>query len=444
MHKHEAGKQFARYVIPAVIGMVVQALYVVLDGVIVGQGIGELALAAINIAFPIGMVVIALAMLIAVGAANVSSFYKGQGNLQKANEVFNLCLALTVLVGALLSVGGFILREPLALLFGADETLLPSTIAYLSWLAPLSLLQMAVCFLATLIRNDDAPKRVMLATVSGALVNVALDILFILILGYGIEWTAITNGMGMFIELCFYIAHFAAKKGMLRLKRPRFSAADLKRVLSNGFATFLMELSLPAVTLSFNLAIIHTVGTLGVTAYAIVGYVCALINMTLIGVTQGAQPLMSLCHGSGDKAAFRQVYRLGVRTNLIVPAVLVGLFVLLSGPIVSLFGSTDPALVEMTERMMRLYPLAHLAIGLTLMNILYFQTTERNAFSSLISFLRCVGFIQVFLLLSVFAFDGRGLYLAFLLGEGCHLALSQLLVVRAARAEAAALPPEAP
>jgi Na+-driven multidrug efflux pump len=101
-------------------------------------------------------------------------------------------------------------------------------------------------------------------------------------------------------------------------------------------------------------------------------------------------------------------------------------------------------LIEMTERMMRLYPLAHLAIGLTLMNILYFQTTERNAFSSLISFLRCVGFIQVFLLLSVFVFDGWGLYLAFPLGEVCHLALSQFLVARAARAEVAALPPEAP
>ncbi|MDF1496070.1 MATE family efflux transporter [Caproiciproducens sp. CPB-2] len=435
MQSQQNDKQFVKYVIPAVIGMVVQALYVILDGIIVGQGIGEIGLASVNIAFPCSMVVIALAMLIASGGANVYSFYKGQGEAGKANNIFNQCLTLAVSIGAVIALLGFFFRQPLAVFFGADEMLLPSTVAYLKWIAPFSLLQMLVCLLAVFVRNDDAPRLAMFASVTGAVINAILDVIFILILDFGIEAAAITNGIGMLIELTFYTAHFARKRGVLRIRAPHFDITDVKRVLGNGFATFLMEFSLPAVTFSFNLAIMRTQGTLGVTAYSIVGYVCSIINMTLIGVTQGAQPLMSFYHGSGDTAAFDRVYRLGVRTNLIVPAVLVSLCIAFSGGIVTLFRGGNPELTALTTRMLRLYPIAHIAIGPTLMNILYFQTTERNAFSTLISFLRCIGFVQIFLLLSLFVFDGKGLYLTFLAGEACHVFISLILVRRVKRTE---------
>ncbi|PYG88777.1 Na+-driven multidrug efflux pump [Ruminiclostridium sufflavum DSM 19573] len=424
-------KQFTKYVIPSVIGMVVQALYTVLDGIVVGQGIGEIGLAAINIVFPFGMIVIALAMLISVGGANVYSFYKGQEEAAKANSIFCQCLTLSAAVGAVLACAGFLFRESLALFAGGNEALLPSATAYLKWLAPFSLFQMIVCCLSIFVRNDYAPRLVMIATVTGAVINAILDVVFILVLHYGIEVAAMTNGIGMLIEIAFYATHFAGKKGMLRIKKPVFNFADMKRVFSNGLATFLMEFSLPAVTFSFNLAIIHTVGTLGVTAYSIVGYICAIMNMVLIGVTQGVQPLMSFCHGKGDKKSFSHAYSLGMRTNIIVPVILVGLCFAFSEGLVALFRSDNPELTALTSHMLRLYPFAYIAIGVTLMNILYFQTTERNAFSAVISFLRCIGFIQFFLLVSVYLFDGQGLYLAFFAGELCHLIISQILVKRA-------------
>ena len=435
MHRSHSNRQFVRYVIPAVIGMVVQALYVVLDGIIVGQGIGEIALAAVNIAFPCGMVVIALAMMISVGGANVYSFYKGRGEETGANNIFSQCLSLCVIIGAVIAVMGSLFVKQLAVFLGANDLLYPSAVAYLKWLAPISLIQMTVCCLSTFIRNDDAPRTVMFATVTGAVVNALLDIVFILILKFGIEVSAITNGVGMLIELAFYAAHFFRRKGKLTLAKPKFNFPDIKRILSNGFATFLMEFSLPAVTFSFNIAIVNTVGTMGVTAYSIVGYVCALINMTLIGVTQGTQPLMSYYHGNRDSASFSHTYHMGLRTNIVVPVVLVGLCAVFSDFIVRLFHPGNPELTALTSHIMRLYPIAHIPIGITLMNILYFQTTENNAFSSLIALLRCVGFIQVFILLSVFVLEGRLLYLAFFAGEFCHMLLSVLLIKRVKRLE---------
>jgi Na+-driven multidrug efflux pump len=433
-------KQFIKYVVPSVIGMTVQALYTVLDGIIVGQGIGEIGLAAINIVFPYGMIVIALTMLMGIGGANIYSIYKAQGEAERANNVFCQCLTLAAVIGTAIGLAFFLFREQLVVIAGANVVLLPSATLYLKWLAPFFPLQMVAFGLSVFIRNDDAPKLVMKASIAGAVVNAILDVFFILILHYGIEVSAITNGVGALIELAFYTSYLARKKGMLHIRKPKFYFADIKRILSNGLATFLMEFSLPAVTFSFNLAIIRTTGTIGVTAYSIVGYVCSIINMVLIGVTQGAQPLMSFYHGKGDKKAFSHSYRLGIKTNLLLPVVLVAVCFVFSEEIVSLFRGGNPELTALTSRMLRLYPVAHIAIGVTLMNILYFQTTERNAFSAAISFLRCIGFIQVFLLISVYLLDGKGLFLAFFAGELCHLIISLLLVRRAKRLENTTVP----
>ncbi len=423
-------KQFSRYVIPSVIGMLVQALYVILDGVIVGQGIGEVALGAINIVFPFSMLVIALAMLIAVGGANVYSFHKGQGESEKANNIFCQCLALAVMAGIVLALTGFFFRERISIFLGANEELLVPAVAYLKWSAPFSLIQMVTFGLSVFVRNDNNPKIAMLGSVFGAVINAALDILFILVLHYGIEVAAITNGIGMGIEFLFYISHFIFNKGALRIRKPVFHFGEIKRILSNGMASSLMEFSVPAFTFSYNLAVVQITGTLGVSAYSIVGYVCSIINMVVMGVAQGVQPLMSLYHGQNEKKGFSYVYHLGVITNIAASVVLVAICVIFGENIAPLFHTGNVELTKLTAYMLRQYPFAYIFIGISLMNILYFQTMERNIYATLISFLRCFGFVQIFLLLSIFVFHAKGIYLTFLAGELCHFIISRILVRR--------------
>ncbi|WP_196591578.1 MATE family efflux transporter [Pectinatus frisingensis] len=421
-------KQFTKYVVPSVIAMSVQAFYTVLNGIIAGQGNGEIALGAINIVLPFYMVIIALAMLVGIGGANIYSFHKGKGEMEATNNIFCQCLALSAIIGVTLALVGFFSRENLVLFLGANEEMFPAAVAYLKWLAPCSLLQMVVFVLIVFVRNDDAPKLVMVASAFGAVVNIILDIILIFVMHFGIEVIALTNGISMLTTGAFFIPHFADQKGLLRICKPIFHFNDIKRVLSNGVASFLMEFWQSAIALSFNLALVHTVGTLGVSAYSIVTYVCALINMILIGVTQGAQPLMSFYHGKGDAKAFSHVYRLGVRTNTMIPILLVAGCAAFGSKIVLLFHSGNLELTVLTVQMFRLFPLGFIFVGPVLMNILFFQATERNTYATLISFLRCIGFVQVFLLLFIHLFGANGIYLSFLAGEMCHFILSQILV----------------
>jgi len=424
----KTNKQFAKYVVPSVIAMAVQAFYTVLNGIIAGQGIGEIALGAVNIVLPFSMVIIALGMLIGIGGANVYSFYRGKGDVEESNNIFCQCLALSMIIGVVMALIGFFFRENLALFLGANEEMLPSVTAYLKWLAPVSLLQMIVFVLIAFVRNDNAPRLVMVASVFGAVINAILDIILIFIMHFGIEVIALTNGISMLVQGIFFIPHFACKKGMLRICKPIFHFNDIKRVLSNGIASFLMEFWLSAISFSFNLALVYTVGTLGVSAYSIVNYVCALINMILVGVTQGAQPIMSFYHGNANKKVFSHVYRLGMRTNTIIPILLVVGCITSGSGIVFLFHSGNTELTTLTIHILRLYPLGFIFVGPVLMNILFFQTTEQNIYATLISFLRCIGFVQLFLLLFMHLFGANGIYLSFLAGELCHFILSQILV----------------
>ena len=168
-------------IVPSVIGMLVQSLYVILDGIIVGQGIGEIALGAINVVFPFSMLVVALSMLISVGGANVYSFHKGMGEGEKANNIFCQCLAFAAAVGVILALLGFFLRDELSIFIGANEALLPYASVYMQWSAPFSLIQMVTFGLSVFVRNDDDPKIAMLGSVFGAVIKAALDIIFILV-----------------------------------------------------------------------------------------------------------------------------------------------------------------------------------------------------------------------------------------------------------------------
>lgn len=433
-------KKFVQYVIPSVIGMLVQALYVILDGVIVGQGIGEIALGAINIVFPFSMVVVALSMLIAVGGANVYSFYRGQGEEDKANNIFCQCLTLAVIIGILLALAGFFFRKDIAIFLGANDQLLHPSIAYLQWAAPFSLIQMVTFGLAVFVRNDDAPKIAMLGAVFGAVINAILDVIFILVLHYGIEVAAITNGIGVSIEFLFYSSHFIRKKGKLRIRKPVLHFEEIKKLLQNGIASSLMEFSVPALTFSYNLVIVKIAGTLGVSAFSIVSYVCSILGMVVMGVTQGVQPLMSFYHGTGEKKKFYHVYSLGIWTNLAASVLLIAVCVIFGGNIAPLFHAGNTQLTELTAHMLRQYPLAYMFIGVTLMNILFFQTMQSNGYATFISFLRCLGFVQVFLLISMFILNAAGIYLTFLAGELCHFIISYILVRKTLRENDTASP----
>lgn len=151
--------------------------------------------------------------------------------------------------------------------------------------------------------------------------------------------------------------------------------------------------------------------------------------MILIGITQGAQPILSLNHGRRDKAAVNGIFKLGVGACLAASAMFIAACLAFDASLIGLFGDGGET-AALAADMLAVYCLAYVPVGVSLMNILLFQTTEREAGSTLVSVLRCVGFVQAFLLVLPVFFGEYGIYLSFLAGELCNWGVSEIVRAR--------------
>lgn len=427
------GRVFARYALPSVIGMVVSSLYTVVDGIFVGRGVGELALGSVNIVYPFIMLQIALAMLVAVGGANHYSIACGRGENEQANAYFTQSVGLLVGISLVINLLSMIFSAPVARMLGADNVLLADAQAYLRWMALFGVIYMPGLGISIFVRNDGAPGREMLGTICGAVANIFLDWLFIMPLGWGIEGAAVASGIGQMISVAIYMTHFLDKKRRLRLRLPRFRWADIRRIVYNGVSSFLMEFSQSVITLSFNWVLMLRMGALGVSAYSIVMYVCSIFNMVLIGVVQGAQPIISYNHGKGNRANEEKIYRLGIATNLTATLLFYGVVWLFGRQLAGIFIPGNESVAAMANRMMRLYFLGFFPIGVSLMNLLFFQSTQRESRSIVIAVLRCIGFVQLALLVLPNLLGETGIYLSLPVGELCNMAVSVWLIAHSRR-----------
>ena len=420
-------KEFIRFVIPAVISMVVTSLYNIVDGIFVGRGVGENALAAVNIAYPLVMFHIALAMLIAIGGANIFSISKGKGDIENAGRVFMQSMILILVVSVVLNVIILIFPAQISRLLGADDTLLPYVQDYIKWIALFAVIYMPGLALSIFIRNDDAPKREMAGTLAGAVTNIVLDYLFIMVFDMGVSGAAIATGIGQLVSAFVFMTHFTKKNRLLKIKKVKLYVYDIKSIFINGSPSFLMEFSQAAVAYSFNLVLLSQIGALGVSAYSIVMYICSIFNMILIGLVQGIQPIMSFNYGKGNGENIKKVYKMAVRTSLCLTFIVYIIVFIFGKTLSDIFIRDNIQVTNMALNMMRYYFLAFFPIGISLINILYFQIIRLEKWAVFISFIRCTGFVQLSLLILPGLFGITGIFLSFLSGELCNYFVSAVL-----------------
>lgn len=422
-----ANKKFYAYIIPSVAGMLVAALYTILDGIFVGNGLGENALGAVNIVFPLYMTVVALTMLIAIGGANIYSLYKGQNEKERAQSIFKQCAALLLIAGLAIGVFSLIFRYQICVLLGAKGEILELAVKYLTWAAVCMPIQMVSFGLGVFVRNDNSPKIAMAGIVIGSLTNAVLDYILLIVLRKGIEYSAITNIIGVSIELLICAVHFFKKDRVLQIGLPKFSLKDIKRVLANGFPSFLTEFSQSAITFSFNIVIVKYYFNAGVSAFAVVGYIGAFINMFLIGVTSGMQPLMSVEQGRGDTRKVAYYFRKGLLLNIIAAVGYAVICVLLGTHMINLFYGGNNAIVGLSKQMLNLYIAGFVPVGITMAVIMLFQVKENNIPATVLSLLRCVGFLQLSMFVLVAVFHAQGIIWAFPIGELLNFAVAGVL-----------------
>jgi Na+-driven multidrug efflux pump len=311
MGTEPVGRLLVRFSLPAITGMVVNALYNVVDRLFVGRGVGDIALGGLSLCLPLMTIGMAFAMLFGVGAANLISMRLGQGRREEAESALNHCLILLILAGVILTTLGLLFMEPLLGMLGAQEgsEALGFAREYLRIILYGIVFSLVGFGFSHCTRAQGFPTITMISMLIGAGLNTVLDPLFIFAFGWGVEgaaWATIISQLAS----CIWILSFNfGKKAVIRLRlssfRPRLGI--IFNILAFGSAQFLLQFIMSAVQLINNTAMgwygaaalgVANGGDIALSGMNICGSLVMLIMMPVFGINQGAQPILGYNYGA--------------------------------------------------------------------------------------------------------------------------------------------------
>ena len=407
---------FLKYVIPSIGAMLITSLYVVVDGVFVGNGIGADALAAINIAGPFIMTIVALSMMITVGGATMTAISIGKGENDKANNYFNVSMKLIIVFSLLMTIIAVFFPKQIVRFLGANDALVESASCYLKYFVMFGIFFCSAMGLAAFVRNDGSPKLSFWGMVAGGVSNIFLDWLFIFPLDMGIKGSAIASGLGQTLSCLILITHFIKKRGVLRVRKSHMSKGILWEICKRGTPEFMNQLFQPITVLCYNLIAIRVFGEVGVAAFSVVYYILTISVSVFIGLTQGTQPLISYSYGEGNKENEKYFYHKGIILNTVLALIIYILMFIFGRPVIRFF-NPDERLIEIGYECIKIYGLSFIFTAINIVIISYYTAIKKTRAALMLSTVRCLILIPLFVFITPVIFGEKTIWLGITIAE---------------------------
>lgn len=380
-----------KFSIPAIVGMVVNALYNVVDRIFVGRGVGDLALAGITVQFPISLIIMAFTMLIGIGASTMISIRLGQQKDQEAQEIMGNALVLMLIASTVISVAGLIFLKPIVSLLGASSDIMPYALDYSGIILVGTVFFMFGMGANNFIRAEGNPRIAMLTMLIGAATNIVLDPIFIFAFGWGIKGAAIATVIAKLVSAIWVLHYFFRGKGHLKLSLPkiRLNPTHIIGILTLGAAPFSMQLAASLLNVVLNKGLKFYGGDMALAGMGIVSSIATLLLMPLFGLNQGLQPIIGYNYGAGNYGRVKEALLKGMAAATMIsvagflvinvfPAQLVGLF------------NKNPELVDLGATALRTFLFALPLIGAQAIGAGYFQAVGKPKHAALLSLSRQV------------------------------------------------------
>ena len=374
LKRDSVSKLFFNFSIPAVTGMMVNALYAIVDGIFIGQGVGADGLAAVNIAYPVINLGIAISLLIGTGGATLMSLRPK--NIKFKNTCFSHIVTLNII--------SYIIIWGLALQV--------KTYLYTCVIAMIFL--MLSNSLNAVVRNDKSPVYAFISMVIGAITNVFLDWLFIIVFKWGVFGGAFATAIGQLFSFLFLVKYFYRIDCKIKYKFQKLKLTFLKNIISIGFPSFTIEFTAALTNALFNISFMKFLGEIGVSAYCIVAYICYIFRCLFTGLSQGIQPVISYNYGIKEYERVKKTYRLGHIVTFLISSSILLTVIFFGKHLVKLFNN-DKALVDLAAHGLILFASAIIFQGANFINISYLQSKGMTKLSNIISSLRSIVFFII-------------------------------------------------
>lgn len=409
-------KAIVKLAVPATLALLAKAVYNLVDTAYIGMLRSDIALTAVGITVPLLLIMVSIENIFAAGAAVLAGRQLGAKDNEGASRTATTIIGVSMIIGVVLSVGGIVFLEPLMRAFGASDASLPLAKDYAFWMFIAALANLPAQSMNCAARAESSVKISSAAVITGALLNVALDPIFMFDwgLGMGVEGASLATTVSQFVTFFILTWFYASGRSIIKIKRKAFrpSWKLIKTVAVIGIPTAVIQICLSIAASLTNIAAAELPQSDEIiAAYGVVQRLILIGCYVVMGFMQGYQPVASFAFGAKDEARFHQSVRFALKGSLLLTVLVAAVYILLSRPLILLFNQ-NPVIVEYGRRLLisqvALYP----AFGLCYMMTITYQTIGASRYGLFLSLIRQGLFFIPFILALPKFFGVTGIYLS--------------------------------
>ncbi|MDU3335863.1 MATE family efflux transporter [Paraclostridium bifermentans] len=387
------GRLLLKYSVPAIVGMMVNALYNVVDRVFIGNipGVGPLAITGLGVTMPIMSIIIAFGTLIGVGATTNVSLKLGQGDRNKAEQIVGNAVSLSVLIGILIAIFGTIFSNKMLMVFGASKSTIGYAKDYMGIILIGAIFNIMSMMFSNLIRGDGNPKLSAAIMAAGCFMNIVLDAIFIFGFNMGIQGAALATIISQAVSTIWGLTYYLRGKSNVEFKKInlKLDKTIIKTIFAIGMSPFAMQLANSMVQLMFNTSLKVYGGDLAIGAMATISSINMLFVMPAFGFVQGMQPIVGFNYGAKKYDRAKKTLKISLMLATVV--FIVGALVIQIAPqlLVGAFNK-DQELMNITVNGLRKYAFAMPIVGISIVGSNFIQSIGKAKMSMLLGLLRQV------------------------------------------------------
>lgn len=391
--EEKISKLLMQFSVPAIIGMMVNTLYSIVDRMYIGNipEIGGLALTGVGITMPIMTIIMAFGMLVGIGTSARISLKLGQGKKDEAQHHLGNAFVLILIISVLITVGGLVFMNPILRVFGASADTEIYAAQYMQIIFIGTLFNMLSFGLNHSVRSDGSPKIAMFSMLIGAAINIIIDPIFIFTFGMGVRGAAIATVISQIASTVWILYYFTKGKSNIKIRRHsmKLDKVIILSIFSIGMSPFVMQLANSMVQVLANNSLKMYGGDLAIGAMTIVSSVSMIFMQPLFGMNQGSQPIIGFNYGAKKYDRVKETVKYAVTIGTII--VTIGWVVIQTSPdlLIRIFNN-DPELAGMARSGLKVFLFMLPVLGFQVISSSFYLAIGQAKISMFLSLLRQV------------------------------------------------------
>ena len=423
-------KNIVKFAVPTIAMTVFMSFYTMVDGLFVSNLIGTDALSAINLTAPVIQLVTAVSTMLATGGSAVIMKKMGEQKTDEAKEDFTFLIIVNVMVGLVMCAAGYLAMDFIFAGMNLSPAVEGYCVEYLSryliFTVPILLMNN---FTLYMIASEKAFLS-LICSVTGGILNMALDYVFIAGLDMGIGGAAVATGLGYSVTAVAGLFVFSRKKSLLHFKKPVFRIRVLGSAASNGCSEMATALVTGIVTMMFNWTMLHYVGEDGVAAVTIIMYVLMFASSLYTGYSYGVAPMLSFYYGEQNREKLKKLVGLSMKVIVVISVITAAASFVMTRPLVSVFARTDNPVYDLAVTGNRICTAALFFIGFNIFASGMFTALSNGIVSAVLAFSRSFVFMLITMIVLPLILGVNGIWLATPAAELMALGLSFFMLLK--------------